>query len=92
MIGENYIIKRTIAGIVHIEKDDVMSSIPSSPIDIEQPMEQPVSRKVQEELISPASQIYENLLKGVQTFSPLIIPFIIHYLSKNSRKKVTSPT
>lgn len=79
-----------MAGEVLIEKEAKLE-IASSPINVKKPIEQSIYNIAQRESISPESQFYENLLKGVQTFSPLIIPFIIHYLQRSSRKKVSSP-
>lgn len=93
MISENYIVKRSIAGIVKdTNKTEVLVDVPVSPIEEEeeQPSSKPVSRT---ESVYPASKFYEDFLKGIETFSPILVPFIIHYLSRNSRKqrKVESP-
>jgi hypothetical protein len=91
MISENYIVKRSIAGIVKdTNKTEVLADVPVSPIEEEQPSMKPVSRT---ESVYPASRFYEDFLKGVQTFSPILVTVIIHLSSRNSRKqrKVESP-
>ena len=93
MISENYIVKRSIAGIVeNTDKREIVADIPSSPIS-EQPIEeeQPSTRPVvRTESVIPASKIYEDFLKGVQTFAPILVPVIIHLLSRNSKKQQKS--